>query len=228
MCRPTGRHVFCSFPPRFGNNAPTWDNSQHDTLQKFRGICAASGRIVFKIVVTAAFAAMPTACQPADRAPPETAKAAPVSYACGENGFLTTTLHGAIATTLNWQASDLACEGMPRPDGEGARLRFAGSDGSRQIAIIIAMPSLQRGSTGAEIASNVTLIEEGASRFFSTPDLNNCWTDVTHVEAFGESTTRFSIAGTLYCVQPLAEVNGRSSVALTELRFQGLLDWSAS
>jgi len=197
-------------------------------LQKSRGICAAFSRIVARTVAIATVAALPGGCQQAEYAAPTAARPQPVSYACGENGFLTTSLHGAITTRLDWQAADLECEGMPRPDGEGARLRFAGTHGERQIAIIIAMPSLQRGSTGKEIASNVTLIEEGNGRFFSTPDLNNCWTDVTSIEAFGESSTRFSIGGTLYCVQPLAEVNGRSSVSLTELQFQGLLDWSAS
>ena len=51
---------------------------------------------------------------------------------------------------------------------------------------------------------------------------------MTTIEAFGESATRYSIGGTLYCVQPLAEVNGLSSISLTELQFQGLVDWSAS
>lgn len=228
MDRPTGRHVFCSFPPQFGNNAPTSDNSQHDTLQIFRGICAAFSRIILQSLVITAFTIALGGCEQTDHAAPAASQPEAVSYACGENGFLTTSLHGAITTRLDWNAADLECEGMPRPAGEGARLRFAGSDGERQIAIIIAMPTLQRGSTGQEIASNVTLIEEGNGRFFSTPDLDNCWTDVTRVEAFDESTVRFSISGTLYCVQPLAEVNGPASVSLTELQFQGLLDWSAS
>ena len=154
-----------------------------------------------------------------------TAAEAP-SLACGEDGYLATTLYGAISATLDWSAADLNCEGMPRPDNEGARLRLAGVDGDRRIAFIIAIPGLARGTVGSELPSNVTLIEEGQGRFFSTPDLNNCWTDVTRFEALGASTSAFAVGGTLYCVRPIAEVNGSSSVSLAELRFQGLLDWS--
>ena len=106
------------------------------------------------------------------------------------------------------------------------RRGLAGVDGERQIAFIIAIPELERGSTGTELPSNVTLIEEGQGRFFSTPDLNNCFTDITTFEAVGESTSAYAVGGTLYCLQPIAEVNGSSSISLDEMRFRGLLDWS--
>ena len=155
-----------------------------------------------------------------------TTSEAPV-LACGQAGYLATTLYGAISTTLDWSAADLTCEGMPRPGNEGARLRLAGVDGERQIAFIIAIPGLERGITANELPSNVTLIEEGHGRFFSTPDLNNCWTDITTFEALGESTSAYTVGGTLYCLQPIAEVNGNASVSLREMRFQGLLEWSS-
>jgi len=37
----------------------------------------------------------------------------------------------------------------------------------------------------------------------------------------------YSIDGRLYCIAPLAEVNGESSLSISELSFSGLLDWSA-
>ncbi len=119
---------------------------------------------------------------------------------------------------------------MPRPDGRGARLRFAGSldAGDRRIALIIAIPDLERGLTGDELESNVTLIEEGSGRFFSTSTLKNCLTNITNVAATDDSGDRYAISGALFCVAPLAEVNGSSSVSIAELRFSGLLDWGAS
>ena len=168
---------------------------------------------------------MLTACEETVNHVAANSAASTPSLACGEGGYLATTLYGAISTTLDWSATDLSCEGMPRPDDEGARLRLAGVDGDRQIAFIIAIPKLERGITGAELPSNVTLIEEGQGRFFSTPDLNNCFTDITTFEALRESTSAYAVGGTLYCLQPIAEVNGSSSVSLGEMRFQGLLDW---
>ena len=116
---------------------------------------------------------------------------------------------------------------MPRPAGEGARLRFAGTagDDDQAIAIIIALPALQRGEATRELASNVTLIEEGSGRFFSTSGLDTCWTDVDEQVALEDPPDRYTISGTLYCITPLAEVNGDSGVSLRELKFAGLLDW---
>ena len=147
---------------------------------------------------------------------------------CGERGFLSTELYGAIAAPIDWQANDLDCQGMPRPNGEGARLRFAGTAGEQRLAFIIAMPELERGVASDELSSNVTLIEEGSGRFYSTATLGLCWTDITSLEVLDENHDRYAIGGTLYCVTPLTEVNGDSSVSLSELDFLGLLDWSAS
>lgn len=146
---------------------------------------------------------------------------------CAAGAFLETRLVGAIDADIDWHGAGLACEGMPRPDEEGARIRFAGTVDNHRLAIIIAMPALRRGETGAELSSNVTLIEEGAGRFFSTADNETCWTDVTWVEQTGDANG-YGIGGTLYCVAPLVEVNGSASVSLSELQFRGLLDWSAS
>lgn len=149
---------------------------------------------------------------------------------CGDAGHVRASLYGAISARLDWNAEELECSGMPRPEGHGARLRFAGqlNDDDRRIAIIIAIPELQHAGIGNEYASNVTLIEEGGGRFFSTSDLSNCLTDITLLSALDESGDRFSVSGTLYCVTPLPEVNGKSSVSIPELRFSGLIDWSAS
>ena len=159
-------------------------------------------------------------------APPEKEPA----LMCGSSGKLSGTLYGAIETTLDWGKSDLECTGMPRPEGRGARLRFAGisATGEPRLAIIIAIPDLSRDAEGVELSTNVTLIEEGNGRFFSTPDLNNCLTEIAAMTALDETGERYSITGALYCIAPVPELNGSSSVSIPELHFSGLLDWSAS
>ena len=144
---------------------------------------------------------------------------------CGARGFLRTNLYGELSGPVNWPDGKLDCAGMPRPEGKGARLRFAGQFGDLTLAILVAMPGLQRGTLARELDSNVTLIEEGGGRFFSTSGLGNCWTDVLEQEQLDEDN--YFVAGTLYCIAPLAEVNGDSSVTLRELEFGGYLDWSA-
>lgn len=148
---------------------------------------------------------------------------------CGESGALKTTLYGALAGDVEWRSEDMQCVGMPRPDGRGARLRFAGNAGAdaMPIAFIIAVPDLEPGTAGSELASNVTVIEERNSRFFSTPDLESCWTDVETQSGLDDSGDHFAIDGILYCISPLPEVNGEASVSIPELRFSGRLDWGA-
>ena len=167
--------------------------------------------------------------EPAPAAQSAVEPAAELAHQCGDNGFLETELFGALETELHWTAGDLKCEGMPRPGGDGARLRFAGAtaDG-RQIAFIIALPDLRRGAAGIELQSKVTVIEEGQGRFFGTADVDVCWTDITNLEHIADSDAVFTVSGNLYCVAPLAEINGESDVLIRDLKFRGLLDWNAS
>lgn len=144
---------------------------------------------------------------------------------CGERAFLRTDFYGEFAGPVDWGASDLECEGMPRPEGAGARLRFAGPSGELSLAIIIAMPGFERGAEARELGSNVTVIEDGGGRFFSTSGIGSCWTDV--LEQQQTSDDAYFVTGRLYCIAPLAEVNGDSSVTLRELEFGGYIDWSA-
>ena len=149
---------------------------------------------------------------------------------CGASGHLSGQLYGAIETQLDWDSSDLECTGMPRPEGKGVRLRLAAVDEQTdsEFVFIIAMPGFERDSGPAEFDANTTLIVAGNGRFFSTPDADNCLVDVAAIRPLDDSGQRYAISGTLYCVLPLPEVNGDSSVSIPELRFSGLLDWTAS
>ena len=151
--------------------------------------------------------------------------------ACLADGYLRVGLHGAIRADIEWGPADLSCEGMPRPEGLGARLRFSGTLGdsaeSRPIAIILGVPDLEMAETGSELPTNVTLIEEGAGRFFGTQDTAGCWTDIEEQQTVDDLPGDiYRIAGKVYCVSPLAELNGGSSINFTELSFAGRLDWA--
>ena len=123
----------------------------------------------------------------------------------------------------------MVCEGMPRPGDEGARIRLSGplpdDREAKTLTFIFGVPHLLPGVTGAELPTNVTLVEEGTGRFFGTPDTSSCWTDVTTHRPLEGSDSEYTISGSLYCVSPLAELNGSSSVTFTELGFSGRLNW---
>ena len=120
------------------------------------------------------------------------------------------------------------CESMRRPDGEGIRLRFTGDVGGQRIAIILALPKLERGQAGGEYPTVVTFMVEGSGRFFSTPHLDNCWSDIARQDPVTDSTDRYHLAGKLYCVAQQGEINGDAAVSIPELEFLGIVDWSAT
>lgn len=168
------------------------------------------------------------ACERAPRVETEvTPTEMPATPSCGSDGYLTTELYGSIARPINWATSDFQCESMLRPEGKGVRLRFTGNAADSELAIILAMPELQRGASGKESPTVVTLTVEGSGRFFSTPTLASCWTDIASQDRIGDSGERYALSGTLYCVAPLGEINGDAAISIPELDFRGIIDWSA-
>jgi hypothetical protein len=100
-------------------------------------------------VIAAAACGWLAACSdaPEPAALPSLLPPPPKASGCGQRGYLRTTFYGEFSGPIDWSAGKLYCEGMPRPEGAGARLRFAGESGDLAIAIIVAMPGLERGAT---------------------------------------------------------------------------------
>lgn len=141
-------------------------------------------------------------------------------------GLLTGSLSGAINVELDWSDEELRCESMPRPDSEGVRLRFSGEISGERLAIIIALPALLADASGDGFDSNVTVTVEDSGRFFSTPDLDTCWTDIATNEPLPGQADVHNVVGGLYCVGPMGEINGDAFVDIRDLHFSGIVDWS--
>jgi len=150
-----------------------------------------------------------------------------VDSGCGDNAHLTTELYGSIARQIKWSAEELRCESMLRPEGKGVRLRFTGNAADNQLSMILALPDLKRGATGPESPTVVTLTVEGSGRFFTTPTLESCWSDIETQELIEDGSDTYDISGTLYCVAPLGEINGDAAISIPEMAFRGIVDWNA-
>lgn len=139
-------------------------------------------------------------------------------------------IYGEIRNDLDWVGPDLECNGMPRPNGQGARLHFSGTierhDEVRTLAFIIGLPELERANTARETPAIVTVIEENSGRFFSTAEAPVCWSDVAEQTLIGDDEYR--IRGIVYCVSPLAELNGPGGITFTDLEFSGRVDWGGA
>jgi len=154
---------------------------------------------------------------------------------CVPGGQLIVETFGAIQSRIEWRQPAVRCEGMKRPKGEGARLRFAGEydtgDEIRPLAFILSIPDLRKGQTAVELSTRVTLIEEENGRFFSTTDSEVCWSNITRhdplLNSSGEEIpNHYIIGGLTYCVAPVAELNGSASVTLSDMKFTGQLSWA--
>lgn len=163
--------------------------------------------------------------------PAPVSQQASVAPQCVPGGELAASVYGSLAGELDWRGNELACEGMRRPDGRGARLRFEGpatdDSSASRLAFIIALPDLGVGETASGLLAGVTLMEVDAGRFFSSPEQAGCFADVERQEPLGDgNANEYLISGLLYCLSPLAEVNGAAGVSLRDLKFTGRLDWS--
>ncbi|MGB5738133.1 MAG: hypothetical protein WBM54_02200, partial [Woeseia sp.] len=98
-------------------------------------------------------------------------------------------------------------------------------DTMQPLAFIVALPELQAGVTGRELRATVTLIEEDSGRFFSNAEQDTCWADITSQQALDESSLSYAIAGIVYCVSPLPELNSNASITIRDLQFAGRVDW---
>jgi len=171
------------------------------------------------------------ACEkgPADAVPAAVPVAQEVlASTCGDKGVLQALFTGAIGAKLDWPDDALRCESMPRPGAEGVRLRFSGDVGGQRLVIIIALPGLNAGESGNEFNSNVTITVEGSGRFFSTPNLDTCWTDIATNEPLEDGSDAYNVLGGLSCVGPLGEINGDGFVDIQLLRFSGIANWSTT
>jgi hypothetical protein len=147
------------------------------------------------------------------------------AHACPDgNGSLALTLYGQNPRTIDWRGADLRCAGMPRPDGQGVRLRFSSANPDDSLAMVL---GLDTAIVGAETGANVTLILEDSGRFFSSLKADNCRARVdTYVTVSSTDPVRL-LAGLAWCVGPLREVNGNSEITLGDIEFQGFVPWPA-
>lgn len=214
------QHFFLTIRPFLSSIGPNSDQSNANPLQE-----AFEKRLFARTLPVAVLLALAplAACEPdAAEAPPPTPV---VEKTCGDESGLESALYGGIETTLSWSGSEMTCESMPRPDGEGIRLRLSGDISGETLAFIIALPELKPGDQNVESPANVTATVEGSGRFFSTPDLDSCWADVHAQSRVPDTDGAYMMTGTLFCIAPLGELNGDSAITIPRLDFTSLANW---
>ena len=142
-------------------------------------------------------------------------------------GFLSMRLRGDIEADLDWREPELECTGMPRPDGRGLRLRFAGPlPGSGALAIVFAAPELGMGVSARGVPVNVTLLDDAGQRIYGTLGDNRCTFDSIEQHPLPDAALpphTFRVSARGFCTVPARAVDGGGSVLLTRFDFAGLV-----
>jgi hypothetical protein len=141
-----------------------------------------------------------------------------------QDGFITMRLRGSIEQDVHWKEPALECTGMPRPDGKGLRVRFAGTLPGGPLAIVFAAPELRIGRSGKGIPVNVTLLDGAGERIYGTQGDSRCEFDEVEqqrIEGSALPPNSFRIRARGFCVAPARALDGDGSVLVTRFDFVG-------
>ena len=167
------------------------------------------------------------------------ANSAPACLSDG-TGFLRARLWGSIRADLAWNDASLECTGATRPKG-GARLRFSHpfhdardskSNGQaakeQQLVFVFGVPGLREGVDAKALPVNITVIRQGAGRFFGTLGDDKCLIDELHQRPIAgiplrNRSYRVEVRG--FCTQPAREIQGDGLLHITRFDFAGRVDY---
>jgi hypothetical protein len=143
-----------------------------------------------------------------------------------QDGYLRGRLYGSLEESLDWQGSDMLCDGMPRPEGQGIRLVFGEQESADQagLVIVIGLADAVLGEAGGELEANVTVVDQINGQFYSTQAEPRCWVRLTNqLRLKGTSTETWRLDGELYCASALAALTGPGSLTLGDITFSGIM-----
>lgn len=141
-------------------------------------------------------------------------------------GYLSGRLYGTLDQNIEWHGAEMTCDGMVRPNNKGIRLMFALPEESadRRLVFVIGIDGEIERLVQREERANVTIIDEGAGRFFSTGGRDRCWTTVQSIEELEDiNAGTYQVNGELYCAGALPSLNGKGSVTLGDFSYSGRL-----
>jgi hypothetical protein len=141
-------------------------------------------------------------------------------------GELKARLSGEIDAEIDWSSPAPQCRGGLRPDGEGVRLIYKGDiPGQGPLLVVIGIGPLRAGASATNVPANLTLVREGAGRFYATQGDDKCAMDEVRQEPLGDDGHSFRLTGRGYCTQPARAVGGDGSVLVARFDVTAIVDY---
>jgi len=150
----------------------------------------------------------------------------PVPCVLDEAGYLRGRIYGSLDIALDLKGDALLCNGLYYPDDRRARLVFTGAASGpfANLTLVVALSDFDSGESGNELDTNLTLVDAGQSRFFSTQGSGRCWSDIEQYPAGKDSDQDIiRVSGELYCAGAIPQISGQGSITINELSFSGRL-----
>ena len=144
-------------------------------------------------------------------------------------GFLEARLAGALEAELHWQAADMECDGMRRPDGRGLRIRLEGAVAGEHLTLLFAAAALGEGESAHAVPVNVTLIRAGGA-IYGTRSEGRCLLDEVRqapLPAPAGAARRWRVEARGFCLEPARAVGGNDAILLSRFDFRGQLAWES-
>ncbi|HUE88573.1 MAG TPA: hypothetical protein VMO26_21050, partial [Vicinamibacterales bacterium] len=131
---------------------------------------------------------------------------------------------------IHWREPELDCNGMPRPDGRGLRLHFAGKRDGGDLSVVFAAPELGMGVSAKNVPVNVTLLDGAGERIYGTQGDSRCFFDEVRQRALLDAALpprSYRVDARGFCTVPARAVDGDGAVLLTRFDFAGLVTFGA-
>lgn len=139
-------------------------------------------------------------------------------------GYLAGELFGDLARQVDWSGAGLRCDGMRRPGDRGLRLMFLPAGDPAPVLVVLGFDAAPGSLAGREVPANLTLVDQGAGRFFSSGGDERCFLRADEVTEMPAAAGRqYRVAGEFYCVGALAALGGDGHVTPGIFRFAGRL-----
>jgi hypothetical protein len=143
-----------------------------------------------------------------------------------DEGRLKARLSGGIDAEIDWSPPTPQCRGGLRPDGEGVRLIYKGDiPGQGPLLVVIGIGPMRAGASTTNVPANLTLVREGAGRFYATQGDDKCAMDEVRQEPVGDDGHTFRLTGRGYCTQPARAVGGDGSVLVPRFDVTAIVDY---
>ena len=143
-----------------------------------------------------------------------------------DEGRLKARLSGEIDTEIDWSPPTPQCRGGLRPEGEGVRLIYQGEiPGQGPLLVVIGIGPLAAGASARNVPANLTLVREGAGRFYATQGDDKCAMDEVRQEPVGGQGHTYRLTGRGYCTQPARAVGGEGLVLVPRFDVSAIVDY---